>query len=105
MKPLKKSSVCSKSTVSTVEHTADYWMQLQAAQSADELSDSEIDDIKGFHKAAGRVYIYPTNYPVRDYQFNIVRDALYRNTLVMLPTGLGNITNFTFIIFYFLLSK
>lgn len=34
-------------------------------------------------------YVYPTNFEVRDYQFNIVRHALYRNLLVALPTGLG----------------
>ncbi|KAH9248371.1 hypothetical protein BASA81_013957 [Batrachochytrium salamandrivorans] len=34
-------------------------------------------------------WIYPTNYPVRDYQFNIVSKALFSNTLVALPTGLG----------------
>ena len=32
---------------------------------------------------------YPTNYPVRDYQFAIVSKALFKNTLVSLPTGLG----------------
>ncbi|KAK9694808.1 3'-5' DNA helicase [Basidiobolus ranarum] len=34
-------------------------------------------------------WIYPTNYPIRDYQFNIVSKALFENTLVALPTGLG----------------
>lgn len=34
-------------------------------------------------------WIYPTNYPVRLYQFNIVKKSLFRNTLVCLPTGLG----------------
>ncbi|KAL2913489.1 3'-5' DNA helicase [Polyrhizophydium stewartii] len=34
-------------------------------------------------------WIYPTNYPVRDYQFNIVSRALFANTMVALPTGLG----------------
>lgn len=34
-------------------------------------------------------YVYPTNFEVRDYQFNIVRHALYHNLLVALPTGLG----------------
>lgn len=34
-------------------------------------------------------YIYPTNLQVRDYQYNIVHRALYHNTLVALPTGLG----------------
>lgn len=32
---------------------------------------------------------YPTNYPVREYQLQIVSDALFKNTLVSLPTGLG----------------
>lgn len=44
----------------------------------------------GFHLAAGSTYIYPSNYPVRDYQTNIVRSALFHNTLVSLPTGKQN---------------
>ena len=48
-----------------------------------------IEELAGFDKAAGRLWIYPTNYPVRDYQFNIVQSALLKNTLVVLPTGLG----------------
>ncbi|KAL0169385.1 hypothetical protein M9458_033981, partial [Cirrhinus mrigala] len=43
----------------------------------------------GFDPSAGRVWIYPTNYPVRDYQLRISEAALLRNTLVCLPTGLG----------------
>jgi superfamily II RNA helicase len=34
-------------------------------------------------------WIYPINYPIRDYQFNICRTAMFKNTLVCLPTGLG----------------
>lgn len=34
-------------------------------------------------------YIYPTNLPIRDYQYSIVNRALYHNVLVALPTGLG----------------
>ncbi|XP_060063063.1 Fanconi anemia group M protein-like [Ylistrum balloti] len=44
---------------------------------------------EGFDKFAGKSWIYPTNYPVRDYQFNISQQALYKNTMVTLPTGLG----------------
>ena len=44
---------------------------------------------KGFDLSAGNTWIYPENYPVRDYQFNIVEACLYSNTLVCLPTGLG----------------
>lgn len=36
-----------------------------------------------------KTYIYPTNFEIRDYQFNIVRRAFYDNVLVALPTGLG----------------
>lgn len=35
-------------------------------------------------------WIYPTNLgPVRDYQYSIVKNGLFNNTLVALPTGLG----------------
>ncbi|XP_006875507.1 PREDICTED: Fanconi anemia group M protein [Chrysochloris asiatica] len=43
----------------------------------------------GFCKSAGALWIYPTNCPVRDYQLHISRTALFCNTLVCLPTGLG----------------
>ncbi|KAG8042322.1 hypothetical protein G9C98_004956 [Cotesia typhae] len=43
----------------------------------------------GFDKSAGKKWIYPENYPVREYQFSIVKTALFQNTLVCLPTGLG----------------
>ncbi|KAI8987349.1 P-loop containing nucleoside triphosphate hydrolase protein [Mycotypha africana] len=36
-----------------------------------------------------RTWIYPVNYPLRGYQLNIVKKALFHNTLVALPTGLG----------------
>ncbi|EDO32367.1 predicted protein [Nematostella vectensis] len=42
-----------------------------------------------FDMESGDIWIYPTNYPVRDYQFNIVQKALYQNIMVTLPTGLG----------------
>ncbi|AGO11783.1 AaceriADR011Cp [[Ashbya] aceris (nom. inval.)] len=34
-------------------------------------------------------YIYPTNYEVREYQFNIVHRALFENVLCAIPTGMG----------------
>ncbi|KAF6204036.1 hypothetical protein GE061_002376 [Apolygus lucorum] len=49
----------------------------------------EGEEAKGFHLAAGTSYIYPTNFPIRQYQAAIVRSALFKNTLVSLPTGLG----------------
>lgn len=35
------------------------------------------------------IYIYPTNLPIREYQLNIVKKALFENVLCALPTGLG----------------
>jgi Fanconi anemia group M protein len=34
-------------------------------------------------------WIYPLNVPLRTYQHAIVSEALFKNTLVCLPTGLG----------------
>lgn len=47
------------------------------------------EELNGYDKLLGQTWIYPTNYPVRDYQFNIINAALVKNTLVSLPTGLG----------------
>ncbi|CAM9746796.1 unnamed protein product, partial [Ectocarpus sp. 13 AM-2016] len=40
-------------------------------------------------KEAAQTWIYPVNYPIRQYQLQIVTQALFKNTLVALPTGLG----------------
>ncbi|XP_038071924.1 uncharacterized protein LOC119740630 isoform X2 [Patiria miniata] len=50
---------------------------------------TQLEDLPGFDASAGEIWIYPTNLPVRDYQYNIVQQALFRNTMVSLPTGLG----------------
>ncbi|KAH8242761.1 hypothetical protein KR032_001877 [Drosophila birchii] len=44
---------------------------------------------EGFDMATGHSWIYPKNLPLRSYQHTIVHSALYKNTLVVLPTGLG----------------
>nr|QIC49958.1 putative Fanconi anemia group M protein [Actinia equina] len=49
----------------------------------------EVEYLPGFDMESGNVWIYPTNYPIRDYQFQIVQKSLFMNTLVTLPTGLG----------------
>lgn len=46
-------------------------------------------DFPGFDSSSAKVWIYPTNYPIRDYQLKISEAALFQNTLVCLPTGLG----------------
>uniref|UniRef100_A0A3Q2YCI7 Fanconi anemia group M protein n=1 Tax=Hippocampus comes TaxID=109280 RepID=A0A3Q2YCI7_HIPCM len=47
------------------------------------------NDFPGFDSSSATVWIYPTNYPIREYQLNISKAALFQNTLVCLPTGLG----------------
>ncbi|XP_038122822.1 uncharacterized protein LOC6050823 [Culex quinquefasciatus] len=47
------------------------------------------DRYAGFDNNVGDSWIYPTNYPLRQYQFSITQAALFKNTLVVLPTGLG----------------
>ncbi|XP_054651413.1 Fanconi anemia group M protein isoform X2 [Dunckerocampus dactyliophorus] len=46
-------------------------------------------DFPGFDGSSAAVWIYPTNYPIREYQLKISEAALFQNTLVCLPTGLG----------------
>ncbi|KAM7375969.1 hypothetical protein PAMP_005723 [Pampus punctatissimus] len=46
-------------------------------------------DFPGFDSSSAKVWIYPTNYPIREYQLKISEVALFQNTLVCLPTGLG----------------
>ncbi|XP_054909134.1 Fanconi anemia group M protein isoform X3 [Poeciliopsis prolifica] len=46
-------------------------------------------DLPGFDSSSADVWIYPTNYPIRDYQLKISEASLFQNTLVCLPTGLG----------------
>ena len=49
-----------------------------------------VESLPGFDNDAGFRWLYPTNYPVRKYQRDIVESCLFHNTLVCLPTGLGN---------------
>ncbi|KAM6917402.1 Fanconi anemia group M protein [Lycodopsis pacificus] len=46
-------------------------------------------DFPGFDSSSAKVWIYPTNYPIREYQMKMSEAALFQNTLVCLPTGLG----------------
>lgn len=58
--------------------------EMEVMQNPDISTDSQTN---GFDLSAGNIWIYPENYPVREYQFNIVNKALYYNTLICLPTG------------------
>ncbi|KAK8492167.1 hypothetical protein V6N11_046972 [Hibiscus sabdariffa] len=53
--------------------------------------DVETEEVSSVHidTEAAKTWIYPVNVPLRDYQFAITKTALFSNTLVALPTGLG----------------
>ncbi|XP_058126964.1 Fanconi anemia group M protein homolog [Anopheles ziemanni] len=59
------------------------------SQLHDRLHLRKQDQYDGFDNSTGSSWIYPTNYPVRQYQYTITKAALFKNTLVVLPTGLG----------------
>ncbi|KAH8355362.1 hypothetical protein KR093_011718 [Drosophila rubida] len=60
-----------------------------ASQPQQRQQPSDKSDYVGFNESAGATWLYPSNLPLRSYQHNIVQSALFRNTLVVLPTGLG----------------
>ena len=55
----------------------------------DALQSTQFFDTSGFDSKAGAVWIFPNNMPTRAYQYNIIEQCLYKNTMVVLPTGLG----------------
>jgi len=71
------------------QSTEEYLFPFSEVPSVASTNATEVKDLPGFDLEAGRIWIYPTNYPVREYQLQIVRQALVRNTMVTLPTGLG----------------
>uniref|UniRef100_A0A665UZR2 FA complementation group M n=1 Tax=Echeneis naucrates TaxID=173247 RepID=A0A665UZR2_ECHNA len=61
----------------------------QLLSSVQEAHRSLLLDFPGFDSSSAKIWIYPTNYPIREYQLKISEAALFQNTLVCLPTGLG----------------
>ncbi len=47
------------------------------------------EDTPEVDRHAAMTWVYPSNIPVREYQKSIVSRALFSNTLVCLPTGMG----------------
>ncbi|KAI8611825.1 P-loop containing nucleoside triphosphate hydrolase protein [Chytriomyces sp. MP71] len=50
---------------------------------------SHLSHTHALDRMALREWLYPSNRPVRDYQFNVIQASMFQNTLVALPTGLG----------------
>ncbi|XP_061424719.1 Fanconi anemia group M protein isoform X2 [Lethenteron reissneri] len=63
--------------------------EVEAASGRDVVGHQEVEHLPGFDVTSGDIWIYPTNFPVREYQYSIVQTALFNNTMVCLPTGLG----------------
>ncbi|KAM6912243.1 Fanconi anemia group M protein [Xenentodon cancila] len=77
-------------------YEAERTLQLESADSrqktdlsATSLSRQIYSDLPGFDSSSAEVWVYPTNYPIREYQLKMSEAALFQNTLVCLPTGLG----------------
>ncbi|KAH9625993.1 hypothetical protein KSS87_022932 [Heliosperma pusillum] len=58
-------------------------------QQGDQIRVPEIASLLPIDPLAAQTWIYPDNVPRRDYQLSISETALFSNTLVVLPTGLG----------------
>ncbi|XP_039012224.1 DEAD-box ATP-dependent RNA helicase FANCM-like [Hibiscus syriacus] len=60
-------------------------------RTAESYVGAEAEQVSSVHidAEAAKAWIYPVNIPLRDYQFAITKTALFLNTLVALPTGLG----------------
>ena len=100
--PFSKTTITTTTTSTTVSITSvtskwpiSYRPELNSNQTHQASISAPINDNEYMHtypdfdRQTGRIWIYPTNYEKRDYQYKIVSVALFQNTLVVLPTGLG----------------
>ncbi|XP_078441255.1 DEAD/DEAH box RNA helicase family protein isoform X2 [Wolffia australiana] len=69
-------------------HGSGHGFIVKRADSGDHRGDDR-PCLVGIDLEAAKTWIYPVNVPLRDYQFSITKTALFSNTLVALPTGLG----------------
>lgn len=54
-----------------------------------EKAELRTDRHYGFDNNSGDTWIYPTNYPVRKYQHDVVYNALFKNTLVSIKNHIS----------------
>jgi ERCC4-related helicase len=61
----------------------------EQSKNVDKSGFYEDDSMPRINREAAKIWYYPSNMAIRQYQQTIVQSALYKNTLVCLPTGLG----------------
>jgi hypothetical protein len=79
----------SSSSHAASSSSSNFFSPRDARQQQDADDDADSGDGPQIDLALAQTWIYPSNYPVREYQKQIVTRALFSNTLVSLPTGLG----------------
>ncbi|CAF1543067.1 unnamed protein product [Rotaria magnacalcarata] len=94
-RPLMTTTTTATKTASTSKWAISFKSEQNAKQKNEASVSAAVNENEHLHtypdfdRQAGRLWIYPTNYEKRDYQHKIVSMALFQNTLVVLPTGLG----------------
>ena len=85
--PTTSNHLATSSTRSLEENK--YEEPLKTKISLGPLASTSNTDTTGYDENSGTVWIYPNNMPIRPYQYNIIQECLHKNTMVVLPTGLG----------------
>ncbi|KAF9582293.1 hypothetical protein BGW38_000397 [Lunasporangiospora selenospora] len=83
------SIVSSGSIISRTDPNNDFTTDIWRSQETSSTAHAQPPTHHSMDHQAILTWQYPINYPKRDYQYNIIRRALFTNTLVSLPTGLG----------------
>ncbi|KAK2967021.1 hypothetical protein RJ640_003377 [Escallonia rubra] len=90
--PDKRPGTSRQSTLDRFMGIPNSMPEIKKAHRDQDKANVEFDEMPSCVKIdaeAAKTWIYPVNIPLRDYQFSITRTALFSNTLVALPTGLG----------------
>ncbi|CAF0760948.1 unnamed protein product [Brachionus calyciflorus] len=84
-------TINSKSNLTSLENDETNDDRVTLGIDENSIQNTQFTDTTGFDFNSGSVWIYPIseNQPIRSYQYSIVEQCLYKNTMVVLPTGMG----------------
>ena len=88
-KSFNRTSFSCFSNASALENSDNNGDKLTLGIEDELLLSTQHSNTSGFDQTSGQVWIYPNNMAVRSYQYNIIEKCLYKNTMVVLPTGMG----------------